>query len=256
MNRRSFTLLLLCGIAWTATGCGSQDDQPSSQASADPRFVSAEALIEHLNRVILSHPVDAGEFESLFYAENDKQRDLLGIFSASLMTIELDRAMLDRFDELFDEAAGPNGLEYKFAQPARLYRPGTDRAEARAVDWLDEAWNFHLVKISDRWWISGYTFEYDPLWQELDEEMVKLIPYIRLMRNLTRAVSGDLGRRTKKGEFDTGQAVRRAFMPAIVEYAKANPSQAKAISDYLRDHPEQRNIILDHGMEAMLELSR
>ena len=71
--------------------------------------------------------------------------------------------------------------------------------------------DLYLVLIGDRWWMSGYTLEYDPLLKGLREN---LEGNERVMRNLA-AVAPGITRRLGNGEFDAADEVRAAFGEAL-----------------------------------------
>ena len=77
------------------SACSSED--PESVAiqppPVDPRFASADALLEYYNRVLTQQPkLDSREYLSLMFAETPLQERLLALYRDSLPLLELDDA--------------------------------------------------------------------------------------------------------------------------------------------------------------------
>lgn len=144
--------LLLLAVA----GCGESEppDQSLEPQQTDSRYTSAEALIGYSNSLTQADPVDFGEWTKLLYKENDLQQRLIQVYKTALPVLDLSTAVRQRFnDSLIDDS--DNYTTKPSREPARIVEHDGERAEAVYVDATGLDGRLYLVKIGDRWWVSG-----------------------------------------------------------------------------------------------------
>jgi hypothetical protein len=145
-------------------GC-SKDESASAQElqpAVDPRFATAEALLAYFNSLNTQLPPDALELAAICYAENEFQSKYVETIRRGGASdyYQLDKAMYERFGEpLLDYAAFKRRWP-KRCTPAVIERTYDRRVEGSFKDEDGEKRPLHLVQIGERWWVSGYTFEY------------------------------------------------------------------------------------------------
>ena len=167
--------------AWFAlvfpVGCSEVEhaDQPP-EPGMDSRYTSAESLIDYSNSLTRRDPVNFREFVQLLYAENDLQKRLIQGYKTALPVLDLSTAVRQRFNESLVEDSD-NYTTKPSREPGRIVKHDGERAEAVYVDATGLDGRIYLVKIGDRWWISGYTIEYDPLKKTDQQSMAKSEAY-------------------------------------------------------------------------------
>ena len=213
-----FSLLLLAG-------CGEieQTEQPR-EPQVESRYTTSEALITYSNSLTRRDPVNFGEWSKLLYAENDLQRRLIQGYKAALPVLDLSTAVRQRFNESLVEDSD-NFTTTPSREPARIVEHDGDRAQAVYVDATGRDGRLYLVKIGDRWWISGYTLEYDPLEKTDPQSMAKSEVYV----GLYAAISPGLLQRLQGGEFETIQQFRAARTDAMREHMRRDPDRYRIL---------------------------
>lgn len=202
-------------------GCGDRQEPTAPESmDADPRVVSPQALIDYSNSLTRRDPVNFSEFVQLLYAENNLQRRLIQGYKTALPVLDLSTAVRQRFNESLIEDSD-NFTTKPSREPARIVENDGERAEAVYVDATGRDGRIYLVKIGDRWWISGYTLEYDPLEKTDPQSMAKSEAYVELYA----AVSPGLLRRLHGGEFETIQQFRAALGAAMREHMQQDPDK-------------------------------
>ncbi|MEE8154198.1 MAG: hypothetical protein V3T53_04455 [Phycisphaerales bacterium] len=145
------------------SACSSEDPDPmvSQPPPVDPRFASADALLEYYNQVAMQQPkVDSGKGLSLMFAETPLQERLLALYRDSLPLLELEDACWEQYGV----GLSPSANESPFSpakHTATMTERDTERAKAKQRQNDGSLEDIYLVKLQDRWWISGYTLEYD-----------------------------------------------------------------------------------------------
>lgn len=189
-------------------GCGGNSDNTTAeQPQVDHRFVSAEALLAYFNSLDDTKPTEIRALAELYYAENDVQEQHIRMYRHIATIQETQEALhqyfgeeeLDRyFERLFGgplpDAPQPND---RLKHPARVTEHSDGRAVATYVDSLGLQHKLHLVNIGERWWISGYTMQYESL---VEEQMLDRLDEITRRR---AEVKRQLLPRLLAGEFRT-----------------------------------------------------
>ncbi|MEE8154686.1 MAG: hypothetical protein V3T53_06960 [Phycisphaerales bacterium] len=93
------------------------------------------------------------------------------------------------------------------------------------VDATGRDGRIYLVKIGERWWVSGYTLEYDPLQETDPQSMAKSEAY----GGLYAAVSPGLVQRLQGGEFATIQQFRAALRAAMRDHMQRDPDRYRIL---------------------------
>lgn len=182
---RTYRLLTAFAIAIIVLISACSSEEPESAANqpppVDPRFASADALLEHYNQIAMREPkADPAGIFTLLYAETPIQERLVRVYKNSLPLMELDAICWEKF------GAGlrPNSKESPFA-PARnsaiMAESGQDRAKARVKENNGQNMDLHLVRYNGRWWISGYTLEYDREFYRADVDLDQLERGVRYL---------------------------------------------------------------------------
>ncbi len=159
---------LCCGlcVAITTFSCESNDDPPvaaAAPASADPAIAgdlygSPEAFVAYFNEITPpSEDYDYLGVADLHYAENAGQE-------LWVEAHRLDGVSAGYYQELLKQFGGPEHEAYTRAKRGRWHHPATlvehdeERALARyTVISSGKVRELKLVRVGDRWWISGAT---------------------------------------------------------------------------------------------------
>ena len=165
------------------SACSAEEPEPVAvqPPPVDPRFASADALLEYYNQIAMREPTaDPAGIFTLLYAETPIQERLVQVYKNSLPLMELDAICWEKF------GAGlrPDSKESPFA-PARnsaiMAESGQDRAKARVKENNGQNMDLHLVRYNGRWWISGYTLEYDREFYRADVDLDQLERGVRYL---------------------------------------------------------------------------
>jgi hypothetical protein len=211
------SILLLAVVPVLALpGCGggaeTTDAAPAAPA-VDPRFASADALLDHYNSIAMKGPViDLAAILDLMHAENDLQRRMLGAMRSMMPMYEIEVAMRERFGE----GLNPGEMDASLAPSADAAVIGTRsdrRAEATYTDHDGSTSTLYLVQIGPRWWLSGFTLEHDPDFVSDPDELEKM----ETMASKLAPVLPPVLARVRAGEFSAAQEVRMAIAMALIE---------------------------------------
>lgn len=174
-------------------GCSGSDAE-AEQPQVDPRYASADAVLDLFNEAAME-PFDFTAITALFHAENDAQQEMLDMLTALEPMAELDIALAEQF-------GGAHGMDdsvpLALEEPARIVSRSDRRAVAEFGNVDAETRELHLVEANGRWWISGYTLEYDEEFVENDE--------LKVMAEISSVIGGmirDFTGRVRSGEFDS-----------------------------------------------------
>ena len=209
------------------SACSSED--PESVAiqppPVDPRFASADALLEYYNRVLTQQPkLDSREYLSLMFAETPLQERLLALYRDSLPLLELDDACWEHYGAGLSRGADESPFE-----PARhratMTESDNDRATATRRRNDGSRAEIHLVRLGKRWWISGYTFEYDRRFKPDKESLDDLERRTRYLAAVAPIVTAEV----RSGKFEGAGEVG----PSLV--------YLRLVAYVFREFPEARN---------------
>ncbi len=220
------TKMLITVAGWAVisalVGCGENGETAViEQPAVDPRYATAEALVDYYNELTTyRRVVDADSILELLFAENAQQRRIIAVLSNHTPILKLEQAMWERFGERLDEdekvvPLGPN------LRPAFITEHSGQRAMARETNRDGRESDLYLVQIGDRWWISGYTLEYDPEFKSLRDN---LEGFERLTQSLAGLAPG-ITQRIRADEFSTPDQVRKAMGEALVAQIESQAGQ-------------------------------
>lgn len=174
-------IFMLSLAACSGENSGGEQSASASTAAAtvDPRFASAEALLQYCNQITTTDPVNPAAQIELVYAENELQQQLLRFMRSVIPITDLDRRMFEKFREGWI----PGNTKPMTApdKPAVMISNDSSRAQAEYQNDKGEPQTLQLVKIGDRWWVSGYTYEYDP-------KMSEMLPNLDAMERLINSI--------------------------------------------------------------------
>lgn len=171
MVNRSRNLIFTLTVV-SLSSCGSDDEQTNEQSNVDSRFATAESLIEYYNTFDRTVARDRLLILDLYYSENQRQEKLLRLFRSAYGESELRISLKNYFGKALEEYTWeevlrePMPTDIKESPPPRKWPPAkvTEHNGDRAIAVQGNPYmgdeTFQLVKVGSRWWISGYTDEY------------------------------------------------------------------------------------------------
>ena len=179
---RSRTLFIIA-IVLSLNACVSSEpeDAVSQTPTIDPRFATAESLIEYYNTIDRTSTEYLSQKIDLYYVETPLQDKIYRYFHDAVIRAEFLNELKDYFGESlerynWEEVLGePMPTNIKERPPPTKWPPATitehsgDRAIAVQKDPYQGTAKMRLVKVGTRWWISGYTWEYEEL-KDVSEE--------------------------------------------------------------------------------------
>ncbi len=220
---QQLTLIAALGLC-VLSGCGRNAPDESSaapeQPQVDPRFASAEALVQHYNSLSTVAPVKFAMLFELFYPETDGQRRYIEATRKMGPIAELDYLMFEKFGSGWDKAAKKPMLAPD--QPAKITKVEDQRAEASLIDSDGKKKSLMLVKIGDRWWVSGYTIEHDPSTNM--NARLKEIDQLGRLVDAMAAAEPAVADQIRAGVIKSADAARAALMKSAM--ANAAPATA------------------------------
>lgn len=209
------------------SACSSEERESAvnQPPPVDPRFASADALLEYYNHVVTQQPkVDSREVLSLMFAETPLQERLLALYRDSLPLLELDDACWEQYGV----GLSPGADEAPFA-PARhratMTESDNERAKARRRRNDGSRADIYLVRLGNRWWISGYTYEYDRRFKPDKESLDDLERRTRYLAAVAPIVTAEVRSGKFKGAGEVG--------PSLV--------YLRLVAHVFREFPEARN---------------
>lgn len=202
--------VLLIVIVLSLNACGSEPEDAATQTpTVDPRFASADAILETYNQIITQPRVDPHAWHNLFYAENDLQRRVLACLGTIIPFHNLEQKVYEEFGELFT----PNSKSPPYApdKPSKMIEYNDHRAIAEGINTDGETYKTYFVQIGNRWWISGYTFEHDP---DTKKTIENLDAFERIVATIAAAAPTVLNK-IESGEITSAEQARTAFAAEI-----------------------------------------
>lgn len=223
----------------TIGGCGKSEVNVAVEPErppVDPRYATAEAFIEHCQQLNQAGLAAYRELPSLLYAETEVQQRVLNLIGSSMAFFDLVIALDERFKlpippEMRDEVAILGRGELRVVQTL-------DRrviAELRGKSAGPKLQQVHFVEYDGRWWLSGYTFEYDPNFKKLidDPRNLEMAEMIMPMFN---APAASVAGRLRAGEFRTPMEALEAFRIAVFEQSQRTPALQHQIEQFMREN--------------------
>ena len=208
------------------SACSSEDPEPevNQPPPVDPRFVSADALVQYYNEIATVGKINIRQVINLFYAETDIQRQFVDVTRQAIPIAELEHALVERFDLDTDQLSplAPN-------QPATITERSDRRAVATFVTARRKREKLQLVQIGPRWWISGYSIEYSPEFIR-NRKILDLEKYQQFVQYFAPHAAS-VKRRLDAGEF---QAPEEAIGALMVLVLTDNPQLAWASEDFFQ----------------------
>ena len=226
MRRMIATTTVLIAGAWCVAliaGCGAEtkenEQSEQSKQPVDPRFATPEAIVKQYNNRITQDPPDIGGMLDFVYAENEFQQRVVSVLDSISAMLELHGEVKQRFgtglipeEELEDPP-----------QPVTLDERNGERATASSQNNNE---TIHLVRYKNRWWVSGYTFEYDPEMSDR-EELTQLEKFAEPMGRVARDLIG----RVQAGEFNSAAQVQQQLGLGIIKNSSLTPEELQNLPD-------------------------
>ena len=211
----SCALIIAAGLV----GCpGSSSTQNAGdEESADPRFETAESLLAYYNSLTTVEPVNAAGVFGMYRAENDQQRQYIAIARATLPIAQLDFMMYKRFGETLDpKSAGPMLAP---CQAAKFTSREEGRAQAEQIDATGRKDTLYLVQADGRWWVSGFTLEYDTEFTKSFDEASMTMEQLHALQAAVRPAMEGI----QHGSITSAAAARAAVAAALVSKPPTQP---------------------------------
>lgn len=214
-----FLSLLACAMLACAllllSACGPANATVQEE-TVDPRFASAEALVEHFNSLNTLMPSNDLELLPLFHLENQTQRDMWKVidYMTDERLYEINRLMYARFGASLDDLEGKRIP----CTPAILKKVEEQRAEGTYHDELGKERPLHLIKVGNRWWVSGYTLEYaydDHQKRDVDRNVEMVLSIMEEVSEFDTTFAIPVLERLRRGEFASADEVNQAYIEAI-----------------------------------------
>ena len=209
---RSVVGLLLIALA-LAGCCGDGEAEPIGEAAVENRFATPEALIEGIRAALTAFPFDNVAFFDMCYGETEWQERYIAsqrLFYEQSQILE--EAMVEAFGERYSTVDDPFPAwpidEVQILenddQRAVVLCSARPRSESRrgATDA-----RLYAVRIGDRWWVSGYTWEYIEELRTINPDtLADMDDGSRRLRDLHTTFAA----RIRAGEFATAEEAREA----------------------------------------------
>ena len=206
-------LSIVCAALMFGCSGGSSDDANAvAQPEVDPRFASAAALTDHYNQLNTALPRNFRGMLPLYHLENDFQRKKWEVVNRMAKSAHYD--LEDAFYERYGEPSiALRHTKLRACTPAVLSKVEEQRAEGVYNDQLGRERPLHLIKIDDRWWISGYTLEYETDTDSRDT--VESVTDAMLSWDVDAEFLRPLISRIRAGEFESVEEARKAVQEAM-----------------------------------------
>jgi hypothetical protein len=205
--------IVLIGVSAALPGCGGETPPPSEVLAVDPRYESAESLIEYYNSLTTCDPIRARDVINLFHGENTLQERYIGIARSLVSVAELDYLIFSRFNELLDPNDETGHHMLSPDMPAAITEREDARAQAVFHDTDGDEHILYLVRIGDRWHVSGYTLEYDEDWTGMISDIDKFEDSMQKTGVAAHGVCGQV----EAGTLQSAADARKAFGEAIIK---------------------------------------
>jgi hypothetical protein len=222
------------------TGCSGEAEAENApvvvEAPVDPRYATADALVAHYNDLNAQAIPDFRALSGLWYAENDTQRRILSVLRSFADVMDFYKAVIERYQVALDAAAFRELAGFKQNARATIKQRLDRRVIADHVDFDGARSEMHFVEYDRRWWISGYSFESNKnLKKMLDNP--SFLDAMDAAGRMFRAAATKTTARVRAGEFANAQAAMASLIAAFDEYANANPSDARLLTEFAKANP-------------------
>lgn len=210
------TVMVLAAITCLG-GCGGSEPAgpQAAEPAVNPRYASADALLAYYNELAMKGPkVDYRAILSLMHAENTVQESLLRIQRLSMPLAELEHLCWEEYGRCMDRSYKESPLAPN-RQPAVMTEREELRAKAKELINDGTSRTIYLVSSGGRWWVSGYTYEYDP---NLDLSGMSLDDWERVigyMSSVAPTVAAEV-RSGKWGENGSPEAVAMSLAAHVM----------------------------------------
>lgn len=217
-NHGTATHWIIVKIVCTAVICSQMYACSNSDAEAealepeiDPRYQTADALLEYYNSLATTEPFAIRRTLDLFYAENRTQETYIEIARKMADFAELDYEVYQRFGESMNPRQAEDHL-LMASEAARMTRRDNQRAEATYTNNEGNEETIYFVQIGQRWHISGYTVEYNFDWEESIGDVTAIAELADDVSKAARKVLPAV----RSGEIQSLDEARDAYAQAIV----------------------------------------
>ena len=208
---RSLTPIILL-----LASCQGQTESPAP-ASATSTSATAEALLETVRSMLLTSPPDTVGFLDLVYAETPLQERIIRWERLSHEPSQVcNMALAERFG-VYSSVAEPfpiwpvDKVTVTSDQAGRAEVSCSDRPREGRTGREDRI--LYLVKLNDRWWISGYSFEYlDDYSPEVVDSALEFIERLAVIRQSRAVEFADAVRAGRFSSFSEAKAARLSFL--------------------------------------------
>jgi hypothetical protein len=210
--------MVCCALLLPALiGCGSKAEPDNeAQPTVDPRFASADALIEYYNSLSTRDPQDIEALTGLMYAENAEQNTSITLVRRAIVPISLlDFEMYQKFGEGL--VARSNNYMLSPDKPAVITSREDRRAMARTENSDGKEIKLYLVQMNDRWWISGYTLQHRLGWVDTSDQSEMLNDTVDVMGEVTQDIRSQLRAGTLTSAAATRLALRKAVLTVAIQ---------------------------------------
>lgn len=233
--------LVLCGasvlLPLALGGCGgteAQEVETPPPPPVDPHYASAEALIDYFNAQNSKWPPDVRGINSLFYAETDMQRRVIAALRDYLAVFDFFAAIQERFGSRL-EAEVIEKLTANSAEHASLKEFKDQRGKAVSTLENGSTRMLYLLQYENRWWISGYSFEYDPKLKKLLDNPEALQDFEKF-GHILRGIFETVNTRLRSGQFYSRAEAFVNLEREMELFDIAHPDEAESLDRYIREH--------------------
>lgn len=196
MTRMRFVQLVVT-VTFFLLQCCSSDDARTSP------HTTAQSLLSAFQAMYTSTPPDMEGIIGLIHAENDAQESWIQYLQGRVLLARLDRESLARFGET---VRGSQTLVMVWpVDSMEIEKESDDRVDVRCTEDGARPVTLYLVRVDDRWWISGYSFEHHRAHQDVD--IGKLAQAVESTRSEVERVIN----RLRAGEFANLEELRAAI---------------------------------------------
>ena len=228
--KHSFAAIAFTCAMLTLSGCGANEPEADAQSANtlegqnnQQPFQTTESLITHLNQITSAGPTRCKDLVELLYPETPFQQEFVALLRTIARAEELDDAVQSRFGEsLYPH--GDISIKVAFGH-VHLVSEEDRRAEAAVESGTSWVRKLLLVHANNRWWISGYTWEYS-----MSDAQRAEVSHNRLSFEVEAQIAPALLAKLNAGEFETIASVQDAHRQSVLGYFRTNPEMFEKIT--------------------------